>query len=248
LNSDKIHRTLKEIGLSDNEAKVYIASLQQGPANASTLATQSGVKRTTIYSTLESLQEMGLIHEESRGLKRVFVAEHPDKLESVLQRRRLLLHTILPELSSVYFQIEQTEGSIKKYLGLDGIKRIYDDLLGELKEGDFYLVISDQQKWISHDPLYFEKFKRERAKIGLSIRLILQDSPSARRNKPIQKHYSETVKILPKQVELATNMVIVPHKVIIVQTVEPLLALVIENKAIVQMNRVLFDIIWQAIG
>jgi hypothetical protein len=77
--------------------------------------------------------------------------------------------------------------------------------------------------------------------------LLLQDSPSARRNKPLEGTYNEQIKILPKQYELATNMIIVPHKVIIVQTVQPVMALVIENKSVVQMNKVLFEMIWQSI-
>lgn len=247
MNLERVRRILKGVGLSENETTIYLAALSQGPTTAATLSKQSGIKRTTVYSAIESLQEKGLIHEEPRGLKRVFVAEHPEKLDFVVEVQRQHLQSILPDLSSMYFQVDDTAGSIKTYSGLDGIKRVYDGLLKQLKEGDFYLVISDQQKWISHDPVYFEKFKRERAKLGLTIRLLLQDLPSARRNKPLQRNYNESLKILPKQVELATNMVIVPHKVIIVQTVEPLRALVIESKAVVQMNRVLFDIIWQAI-
>jgi sugar-specific transcriptional regulator TrmB len=247
VNIEKLERILFEIGLGENESKIYLTALSQGPTTAAVLAKQSGVKRTTVYSTIDTLQEKGLMHEESRGFKRMFVAEHPDKLDSVVESRRRTLKSVLPELTSLYFRTEEKDGAVKKYLGLDGIKRIYGDLLQELKEGDFYLVISDQQKWISHDPQYFENFKRERAKLRLNIKLLLQDSPSARRNLPLQRAYNESLKILPKQFELATNMVIVPHKVIIVQTVEPLYALVIESQAVVQMNRVLFDIIWQAV-
>jgi sugar-specific transcriptional regulator TrmB len=244
---EKLEQVLLEIGLGENEGRIYLTALSQGPTTAAALAKHTGIKRTTVYSTIESLQKRGLMHEEARGFKRMFVAEHPEKLDSVVESRRSILKSALPELFSLYFRTEEKDGSVKKYSGLDGIKRIYGGLLQELNEGDFYLVISDQQKWISHDPQYFENFKRERAKLRLNIKLLLQDSPSARRNMPLQRDYNESVKILPKQLELATNMVIVPHKVIIVQTVEPLYALVIESQAVVQMNRVLFDIIWQAL-
>jgi len=83
--------------------------------------------------------------------------------------------------------------------------------------------------------------------MNLSIRLLLQDSPSARQNKPRQRDYNEKIKIFSKKYELATNMVIVPHKVIVVQTVEPIMALVIESQSVVQMNRVLFEMVWESI-
>jgi hypothetical protein len=41
-------------------------------------------------------------------------------------------------------------------------------------------------------------------------------------------------------------MVIVPHKIIIVQTTAPLLAMTIENQNVVQMNKLLFDVIWSS--
>jgi sugar-specific transcriptional regulator TrmB len=247
MSDDGIRRILREIGLSENEATIYLAALTRGPTTALYLSRASGIKRSTVYATLETLQQRGLMHTESRGFKRLFVPENPDKLESVLENRKRLLQGALPELSALFFKLDKNETAIKHYKSLDGIKRVYDSLLAELKPKDFYLVISDQQKCISHDPKYFERFKRERAKMKLSIRLLLQDSPSARRNKPLEGTYNEQIKILPKQYELATNMIIVPHKVIIVQTVEPVLALVIENKSVVQMNKVLFEMIWESI-
>ncbi len=245
---DRIHSVLEEIGLRENEAGVYLAALSRGPTTALWLAKATGIKRTTVYSALEALQQKGLIHTQARGFKRLFVAENPEKLENVLDTRKRLLQGVLPELSARYFKLRSNEGFIKHYKGIAGVKRVYDSLLRELRAKDFYLVISDQQKWISHDPAYFERFKRERAKLGLRIQLLLQDSVSARGNKPIQSKYNEQIKILPKQYQLATNMVIVPHKVIIVQTVEPIMALVIENQSVVQMNKVLFEMIWESIS
>jgi hypothetical protein len=185
---------------------------------------------------------------QSKGFKRLFAAENPEKLEAVLDIRKRRLKTILPQLSSLYFNLEDNQAFIKHYRGLAGVKRIYDDLLKELKPGDYYLVISDQQKWMSHDQNYFERFKRERAKLKLKIRLLLRDSAQVRKNKQIQQIYNEQIKIFPEHYELATNMVIVPHKVIVVQTVAPIMALVIENSSLIQMNRVLFDMIWESIG
>jgi sugar-specific transcriptional regulator TrmB len=248
MSDEKTKKILSEIGLSDNEATIYLAALKSGPTTALYLSKASGIKRTTVYAALESLRERGLVHTQTKGFKRLFAPENPEKLESVLENRKRLLRGVLPELSALYFKLESDEGFIRHYKGLSGIKRVYDQLLKELKPKDFYLVISDQQKWISRDPKYFERFKQERAKMDLSIRLILQDSPSARSNKPIQSRYNEQIKILPRKYELASNMVIVPHKVIMVQTVEPIMALVIENKSVVQMNKALFEMLWESVA
>jgi hypothetical protein len=74
------------------------------------------------------------------------------------------------------------------------------------------------------------------------------DLEEARRNKAVQRNYNETIKLLPEHYELPSNMVILPHKVIVVQTVGPLMAMVIEHKSVVQMNKAMFEMIWQAVG
>lgn len=50
-----IENTLNSLGLSPNEAKVYLAALEMGTASAQDIAHKAGVIRTTGYSVLERL-------------------------------------------------------------------------------------------------------------------------------------------------------------------------------------------------
>ena len=52
---------LEQLGLSPAEAKVYLVVLFNGPLAAPAIASQTGVARTSIYPTLGSLAEKGLI-------------------------------------------------------------------------------------------------------------------------------------------------------------------------------------------
>src|SRR5205085_7061824 len=122
---------------------------------------------------------------------------------------------------------------------------IYDNILDTLKSGDEYFVISDQKKWHSLAPEYFEEFIQQRAKHDLVIKLILQDNEHSRMYKKNEKKYREKIKILPKNIDLNINMVICSQKVLIIQTVEPLLAILIENQNVAAMNKVLFNTIWE---
>ncbi|MBI2631761.1 winged helix-turn-helix transcriptional regulator, partial [Candidatus Pacearchaeota archaeon] len=53
---------LKEVGLTDNEIKIYLALLRQSPLNPSQLAEKTGLHRSYIYDTLERLLEKGIIN------------------------------------------------------------------------------------------------------------------------------------------------------------------------------------------
>ena len=67
---------LKKIGLTEYEAKVYLALLNRQLDGATKLSTECGVPRTKIYSVLEALENKGWIKIFS-GYPLLFKAKHP---------------------------------------------------------------------------------------------------------------------------------------------------------------------------
>lgn len=181
---------------------------------------------------------------EIKGVRKLFIPQAPDKLALIWEQKKEQLTNIMPQLVQHYLQAPTQATSIKLYHGLPGIKLIYDDILTTLDSGDDYLVISDQQKWYELDPDYFESFIQKRALLNLNIKLLLQDNSHAKKYQKQQKKYNETIKLLPKNTKLDTNMIILPRKVIVIQTTEPLTALVITNQSIIDMNKSLFYVLW----
>src|SRR3989344_3226493 len=165
--------------------------------------------------------------------------------EALLDRKRHTLMNIMPLLVQDYVHYSPSMNAIKMYYGLSGIKLIYDDILEELKDGDDYLVISDQQKWHALDPRYFENFIIRRSKLNLVIKLLLQDTSHARVYKDKEDQYRENIKLIPNNINLNINMVILPNKVVITQIVEPMLAILIENPNVAAMHKILFNIMWE---
>ncbi len=94
--SDKLIKKLENIGLSENESRVYLASLSLGPAIVRDIARVSQVKRTTIYSLIDSLKQQGLMHVEEKGLKKLFTPSAPEKTPDLsLRSATLCLPTLL---------------------------------------------------------------------------------------------------------------------------------------------------------
>src|SRR3989344_3414553 len=236
---------LLELGLNHKEALLYLSALKMGPATAQQLALESELKRATVYPYINSLIEKGLLHIEINGTRKLFIPEPPDKLATLLDRKRHILMNIMPLLVQDYVHYSPSMNAIKMYYGLSGIKLIYDDILEELKDGDDYLVISDQQKWHALDPRYFENFIIRRSKLNLVIKLLLQDTSHARVYKDKEDQYRENIKLIPNNINLNINMVILPNKVVITQIVEPMLAILIENPNVAAMHKILFNIMWE---
>jgi len=75
----------------------------------------------------------------------------------------------------------------------------------------------------------------------------LQHSKVAVWQKKHAQNFNEQVRILPKDVVLTTNLSFTPQRVMIQQLTPPVLAIVIENKSVIQMHREMFEIMWSAI-
>lgn len=246
MSKKHLNSILKEVGLSENEATVYLAGLSLGPSTVLRIARATDIKRTTVYAVIDELKKKGLMSTEAGGFKKLYVAEDPTRLEQILESRKEIFKQNLPEFISLY-NLKGEETSIKHYEGLTAIKGIYMGLLNEMKPHDDYLVIANQEKWFNLDKKFFLKYKEERAKRNVKTRLLFQDSEVAREHKKFQKNWSEDVRILPVGTNLNTDLVIMPKKVIIFQLNEPLKAFVIESRDFVQMHTELFEIIWDSL-
>ena len=248
--NDKLLRALEDLGLSDGEARVYLAALTLGSASVVALARSAGLKRTTVYSIIDSLRSKGLIVPEMKGLRKVFAPEHPEKLGAMIEARRLSFQNLLPEFSAIY-SLPTGESSIRFYQGLEETKEVYEGLLRDIRPGDDYMILSVMGKWYALDPDFFQSFTERRAalsrKLGFRIRLMVQDAPIARAHKKIQRELNETIKILPKSTSLTTNLVIIPKKVVIHQVVPPISALVIDNPHVVRMHQEMFELMWNSL-
>ena len=102
MKNKKLLQILIDLGLSENEASVYLAALSLGPTTILKIAKTAEMKRTTIYSVIDSLKKRGLINIEIKGFKTLFTAENPEKLETMLDSHREQLRNSLPEFLGMY--------------------------------------------------------------------------------------------------------------------------------------------------
>ncbi|RIL05037.1 MAG: hypothetical protein DCC75_12075 [Proteobacteria bacterium] len=238
---------LQEVGLREKEALVYYAALRLGPSSVLALSRHSGVKRSTVYSILESLKDKRLIRREVRGIKEVFTAEGPQSLDFILEERRRTFLEALPQLSALH-RLEGAESVIKFYEGLSAVKQIYLDFIRSVKIGDDYLVLADMALWHKLDPEFFDDFVEKRGKLNIRVRMILTHSKRALHRKGPGRRPNERTRILPAGTTLTTNLVIIPTKVLIHQLVPPIMGIVIENQNIIRMHREMYELIWGGLG
>ena len=83
----KTIEALQNIGLSEKEAKVYLALLQLGRTSAYAVAEKSGLKKPTAYVILGELMHKGLALKIPRNKKQLFIAKQPDEFFALVEER-----------------------------------------------------------------------------------------------------------------------------------------------------------------
>ena len=242
-----LQNQLQAFGLSENEAAVYLASLTLGPSSALEIARNSSIKRATVYLVIESLQEKGLMHIEYAGLKRKFVAASPEQFEEKITALKKQYYGILPELLSLH-KLKGSSGLIKYYEGLDGLKSLYETTLREIRSSDPYYIITKQDNWYALDASWFDDFVERRARRNLDTRILFQESKRAQQNIALQTALNQKVKILPKNSNYTSDVIVCPQRYIVHSFTYPITAVSIENEDIVNTQLEIFLNLWNSLS
>ncbi len=243
MNQKELLHALKEAGLDEHEAQVYLAGLSLGPSSVSSLAQTAGVKRTTVYPTFERLQKMGLMNIEMQGFKRRYVSESPARVLSLIEERQNQFRKSLGDLHALY-DLRKDESTVKHYNTLEGIKEVYNSLIRDVQEGNDYLILSSGTEWFKLDPKFFRDFLDRRAKLKIKVRALFVQSKFAENYNKTRRAVGEDIRMLPPQVNFSANIVITPQRILIHQLGKPGWGLTIENQAIIKTFQAMYEMIW----
>jgi sugar-specific transcriptional regulator TrmB len=137
---DHLEKELEKIGLSEKEAKVYLAALELGPSTAQTIAAKATVNRPTTYIMIESLIKRGLMSSFEKGKKRYFVAGKPAQLLHLIGSRKRELDEqekkileLIPVFQNVA-DLDDQKPTVQVFEGSEATKVIQTELLEQRRE------------------------------------------------------------------------------------------------------------------
>lgn len=123
---------LKSLGFTDSEARIYMISLEMGPASVQDIARKAKVSRVTTYAVIESLTERGLMSSVQKGKKTNYTAESPERLVSFVQSRMKEMESTLKEVEHGIADLRLLQRGekpvVKIFEGSEGIRAILDDI------------------------------------------------------------------------------------------------------------------------
>jgi sugar-specific transcriptional regulator TrmB len=121
-----LKETLKNLGLEEKEADIYLALLEVGESSVLEIAKKSGVKRPTAYVVLQALEQKGFISKIIKSKKTLFIPQHPRKLVAEAEIHLKEMREIMPQMESL-FRREKGRPRVMIYEGKEELDRAYDE-------------------------------------------------------------------------------------------------------------------------
>ena len=231
---------LQNLGLSDEEARIYLALLGLGGCAASILAKEVGLKRTTVYPILNKLGEQGLVNIYFRKSKRFYYAEKPAKVAGLFHKKIESFESIIPVLESLDKKQAQMMG-LRFIETLDELKNFYFDILSEYRNKS-YSIIGNSNAWEGLSSDFFTQYRKDRAAHGIHTKLLLTED--SQKINPTEENLLREWKYLPSKYTFKSTMDIFDDKILIISPKFSSLAIVIAVPAMVDIFKTIFEMLW----
>jgi len=159
---------LKEIGLSDSEAKIYLTLLKVGEATVVEISQSSGLHRTNIYDSLEKLKEKGFVSYLNKENKQFFRANDPENILDYLKDKEDSILKLIPELKNLQSKANE-KVIVEVFKGKQGLKSALKDILLKKEEVVGYSIAGQLRKYL---PEFSKYYFREQIKHKIEHRFI----------------------------------------------------------------------------
>jgi sugar-specific transcriptional regulator TrmB len=242
-------KELKNLGLADKETKVYLAALELGPQTVQIIAKEAGVNRATAYVQIDLLKAKGLMSEFEKGKKTFYVAESPDRLQSMLKTiesdlsyKRGELSRILPGLLDMFAGMGERP-RVRFFEGPEGIKQIREDF-GKIKDKHIYSFVNLDNIY-EYTPGHEEDYVKQRIQSKVYNHLIYTRKEGAIPNFTNSKLYREAKYLPPKDFPLSADITVYDNKVVMEAYKGKIIGVIIESSEIAGAVKAIFQALWK---
>ena len=231
---------LKELGLTDNEVRIYLLLLEQGLMNPSEISQKLGLHRGYVYDALERMQEKEVANSILKNNKRYFQATSPENLVELLRLRLEDFQKIVPNLMKIR-EFEKEETKVELHKGKRVYRTLIKDIMSTVKENEKVLLIGVDEKTLLNavEPIYLKQYFNVIVNKNIKEEVILKKGMKKFDIKNVSHKY------LDEKYVGDIEQIIYGNKIALFVLGTPYYLIVIENKKIADSYRKQFDLLWK---
>jgi sugar-specific transcriptional regulator TrmB len=241
MDFEQIRETLKQIGLGHNESKIYLTLIKLGSSMAGKIAKEANIDRSACYDSLKALIKKGLVSYAIEANRKKFAASNPSRLKEYLKEKESLVDGVLPGLKEM-FKSKEEKSQVSMYLGLKGLKTVFEDILQNAKNSE-NLVIDSHGQFREKMPFYAPHYIKGLVANKIKVRRLVRRS----KEKKIHTSQNTFVKYFTGNISetpITTN--IYSDKIALILWTDVPEAVIIRNKAAHDAYKEYFEILWKS--
>jgi HTH-type transcriptional regulator, sugar sensing transcriptional regulator len=235
---------LQEIGLSEKEARAYIALLALGRGSAASVANHSGLKTPTAYVILKSLLDKGFARRIPRAKKQLFAPETPAIALAAVEARVANFRSIIPSLDS----LAKTAGKHKTrtlfFEGMAGMRKAYWYRMDELKNVESVAFFASAEDISPALDRLLVEWSEESVKMNIATRAIVPDSPTLKKWRERDRDLNREVRVIPPSKYSAKSAIEVFPEFVRISMFGDLQCTIIEDPEFARAFRQIFEMSW----
>lgn len=237
---------LTNLGLTQGEAKVYLAMIHTGPSSVGKIVKISGISQSKVYNVLERLILKGLASYNLQGRIKHFQSLEPARLHEYIQkkedevkRQKEDIIQIINNLSKNIYATKRSTSEI--FIGERSLRSAYMTLLSDAKKGDvlrYFYPYPDAHENAS--PFYSRFYKYQKSKRLIERGIVNLEFKNSQHFKEIPKD----VKLRHVDFPLPGTIDILVDKILIVDW-QTITGILITSSEIASIFVNYFDSIWK---
>ena len=237
---------IKNAGLSDKGAKVYLAALELGEASVQELARASRLKRTSLYYVIEELLSQNALYTAERHGKTYYLPSQPRELLRSLRERVDQFEYNLEEIESKH-NAKFKKPNIYFLYGPSGFKKAWDTFF-ESGDKEYSIITNGESltEFVS-EKYIVDTIIAKKKQLKMRSRQIISDSTYAK--KVIAKDQAEQreSRIMPIGNNLPFTEIIGSKMVIIISPRFYNTIFVVENTEFAETRQKIFNALWKCL-
>lgn len=235
---------IKRLWLKEKEAEIYIDLVENWVSTITSIIERTWLHRPEAYRIIPLLKEWWFISEIKKWKKRLFMAESPEKLATLIENLTKDLDNIMPDLISKHISAEKRP-NVKYLEWKKWITFVFSDIVNSLNKWDVFYRISSE-KDVDKANSYLPKDYREKRDKKQLERYVIMSENQQKNKKPRMER--EVVIIPPKLDEFIddVHMVIYWNKVAFIDYNSEA-AIIIENSFIAWFQLKLFKMLYKSL-
>lgn len=235
--------SLKEFGLNEKEAKVYLALLEMGESKAHEIARKAKIARPTSYDILEKLAGQGLVGSYDKHKVKHYIANDPERIKRSLMEKQLAFDSLLPELKSVYNSLK-AKPKISFYEGVEGMKTVFEDTL-TAKDKILCGILSMEDLYRVPGKNYMDNYVKRRIAAGYRLRVIRSRPKEVASDWPGGQMEHRDLRYPPANMVFDMTTYLYDNKVGLISTSKENFGMIIESQDFGKTMKLMFEALWQ---